>query len=49
MYVRVSRQNIKTAIVNIFHMFKKVEESIHIRKKVMKKAYIKHVKMENEQ
>lgn len=31
MYVRVSRQNIKTAIVNIFHMFKKVEESIHIR------------------
>lgn len=30
MYVRVSRQNIKTAIVNIFCTFKKVEESMNM-------------------
>lgn len=32
MYVRVSRQNIKTAIVNIFHMFEKVEENMNMVK-----------------
>lgn len=32
MYVRVSRQNIKTAIVNIFRMFKKVEENMNMVK-----------------
>lgn len=32
MYVRVSRQNIKTAVVNIFRMVKKVEENMNMVK-----------------